>query len=58
MIRITTDRAIRRKMEEIREREFEKRLIHENFERIDERIRKLEHEIDELRWGKLSEVEE
>lgn len=58
MIRITTDRAIREKMEEIREREFEKRLIHENFERIDERIRKLEHEIDELRWGKLKEVEE
>lgn len=51
MIRITTDRAIGEKLSKIREREFEKRLIYERIERLEESLRKLECEIDMLKRG-------
>lgn len=50
MIKITTDRAIREKLEEIREREFEKRMIYERFEQLERRFNTLERAVEELSW--------
>lgn len=50
MIRITTDRAIRRKIEEVREKDFERRMIDERFEYMEKRLHNLERDFKELMW--------
>ena len=52
MIRITTDRAIEKKIMEIRDRDYEQRFLNERLEHIEERLRFLERAEDERRWAK------